>query len=108
MSVSGRSNFGPSIAWVPSQRRRVLFKRLQENLPEDFPLMPSRPPDVRVIVNSLRRIAYGVQSQASGKGHTSVGKWADSKGRKAPKRKGNVQAHTQKGRERGPDNTENK
>jgi len=31
-----------------------------------------------------------LQSQASGKGHTSVGKWADSKGRKAPKRKGNT------------------
>jgi hypothetical protein len=31
-------------------------------------------------------------SQALGKGHGSVGKWADSKGRKAPtKRKGNVQ-----------------
>jgi hypothetical protein len=31
-----------------------------------------------------------LQSKASGKGHTSVGKWADSAGRKAPKRKGNV------------------
>lgn len=30
-----------------------------------------------------------LQSQASAKGHSSVGKWADSKGRKAPKRKGN-------------------
>ena len=30
-----------------------------------------------------------LQSQASGKGHTSVGKWADAKGRKAPKRKVN-------------------
>lgn len=30
-----------------------------------------------------------LQSQATGKGHSSVGKWADSKGRKAPKRKGN-------------------
>lgn len=30
-----------------------------------------------------------LQSQASGKGHTSVGKWADAKGRKA-KRKGNA------------------
>lgn len=30
-----------------------------------------------------------LQSQALGKGHTSVGKWADAAGRKAPKRKGN-------------------
>jgi len=35
-----------------------------------------------------------LQSQALGKGHTSVGKWADSKGRKAPKRKGNAQDQT--------------
>lgn len=33
-----------------------------------------------------------LQSQAASKGHTSVGKWADAKGRKAPKRKGNDQA----------------
>lgn len=32
-----------------------------------------------------------LQSQALGKGHTSVGKWADAAGRKAPKRKGNVE-----------------
>lgn len=32
-----------------------------------------------------------LQSQALGKGHTSVGKWADAKGSKAPKRKGNDQ-----------------
>lgn len=31
-----------------------------------------------------------LQSQATGKGHGSVGKWADSAGRKAPKRKGNT------------------
>jgi hypothetical protein len=31
-----------------------------------------------------------LQSQAFGKGHTSVGKWADAAGRKAPKRKGNA------------------
>lgn len=30
-----------------------------------------------------------LKSQATNKGHGSVGKWADSKGRKAPKRKGN-------------------
>jgi hypothetical protein len=30
-----------------------------------------------------------LQAQALGKGHTSVGKWADAKGRKAPERKGN-------------------
>lgn len=30
-----------------------------------------------------------LQSQALSKGHSSVGKWADSKGRKTPKRKGN-------------------
>lgn len=30
-----------------------------------------------------------LQSQATGKGHTSVGKWADAKGRRASKRKGN-------------------
>lgn len=30
-----------------------------------------------------------LQSQATAKGHTSVGKWADAAGRKAPKRKGN-------------------
>jgi hypothetical protein len=33
-----------------------------------------------------------LQSLASGKGHTSVGKWADAAGRKAPKRKGNDQS----------------
>ena len=32
-----------------------------------------------------------LQSQAFGKGHTSVGKWADAAGRKAPKRKGNAE-----------------
>lgn len=30
-----------------------------------------------------------LQGQATAKGHTSVGKWADSKGHKAPKSKGN-------------------
>lgn len=30
-----------------------------------------------------------LQSQASRKGHSSVGKWADAKGRKVPKRQGN-------------------
>lgn len=30
-----------------------------------------------------------LQSQAFSKGHTSVGKWADAAGRKAPKKKGN-------------------
>jgi hypothetical protein len=30
-----------------------------------------------------------LQSQAAGKGHTSVGKWADAAGRKATKSKGN-------------------
>ncbi len=34
-----------------------------------------------------------LQSQASGKGHGSVGKWADAAGRKAPKRKGNASDH---------------
>lgn len=33
-----------------------------------------------------------LQSQATAKGHTSVGKWADAAGRKAPKRKGNAEA----------------
>jgi hypothetical protein len=32
-----------------------------------------------------------LQSQALGKGHTSVGKWADAAGRKATKRKGNAE-----------------
>jgi hypothetical protein len=31
-----------------------------------------------------------LQAQAVSKGHSSVGKWADSKGRKAPKRKENT------------------
>ena len=31
-----------------------------------------------------------LQAQAFSKGHTSVGKWADAKGRKAPKRKANA------------------
>lgn len=31
-----------------------------------------------------------LQLQALSKGHTSVGKWADAAGRKAPKRKGNA------------------
>jgi hypothetical protein len=34
-----------------------------------------------------------LQSQASAKGHSSVGKWADAAGRKAPKRKGNSKDH---------------
>ena len=33
-----------------------------------------------------------LNGQATAKGHSSVGKWADAKGRKAPKRKGNDQA----------------
>jgi hypothetical protein len=52
--------------WSLSQRRRVLFKRLQEHLPVDFPLTPSSPTDVPPLVRSLHRIAYGVQSGASG------------------------------------------
>lgn len=32
-----------------------------------------------------------LQLQAAAKGHGSVGKWADAKGRKAPKRKGNAE-----------------
>lgn len=34
-----------------------------------------------------------LQMQAAAKGHTSVGKWADAAGRKAPKRKGNKEDH---------------
>jgi len=30
-----------------------------------------------------------LNGQATGKGHSSVGKWADAKGRRAAKRKGN-------------------
>lgn len=51
--------------WSPSQRRRVLLKRLQENLPAAFPPMPSSRTDTHNIVRSLRHIAYGLQSQAS-------------------------------------------
>lgn len=52
------------------------------------------PPKTPTGTHPVRCTAEGwewLQSQALGKGHTSVGKWADSKGRKAPKRKGNDQ-----------------
>ena len=52
--------------WSLSQRRRVLLRRLRENLPEDFPQTPSQPSDVHKLVRSLRHIAYGLTSQASG------------------------------------------
>ena len=51
--------------WSLSQRRRVLLNRLRENLPADFPPTPSSPTDTRKIVQTLRHIAYGLQSQAS-------------------------------------------
>jgi hypothetical protein len=37
-----------------------------------------------------------LQSQATAKGHTSVGKWADAAGRKAPKRKGNTKLNDER------------
>ena len=52
--------------WSVSQRRRVLLKRILENLPEDFPATPSQPTERRKLVRSLRHIAYGLTSQASG------------------------------------------
>lgn len=51
--------------WSLRQRRNVLFERLRENLPGDFPEQPSTPTELHKLVGSLRHIVYGLSLEAS-------------------------------------------
>lgn len=52
--------------WPPSQRRRVLLEKMTETLPADFQPQDDSPTNMRLLLRSLRHIAFGVTSQASG------------------------------------------
>ena len=52
--------------WTDRERPRVLLARIREHLPADFPTTPSARSDVQRLLRTLRHIAYGVTSKASG------------------------------------------